>query len=659
MSAEPAQCAAAPYRWYVYAACTVLAVALNYAFGKDMAWDELSYHLYAGFSAVHDRFAQDYFPAGPQTYFNPYIYVPLYLLVSSDLSSLEISSVLAMVHSVMLWLTYELAVAVCPYDDKYRRLVFGLCRHHERRISAGRLAVARPRSSRAEHGAGRRCRPAVRHSYRVETDQRRSRNLGLRHSNNVAADSARAIPSGTCLRHFSGAWFSPHRRAMVLSSRAEVRQSRFSIDEPPIPLAGIYHRAAASSAFHSGLARRGSLAPVRHDRSRNDGARRNEGSGSAVCHPGGAGWRSALSLAVAASRGLLNPIGGRRRCGFGAYTYSDRLRARCGLSGSGNSRYFLPMSSVAAVVLVALIYKLFAMRPKVRNYVLAGILGVQGVQLWMGADYRWNEAPWDAQWINIGVPVKLRSEASLYLTIGAQTNSFLALYLAPGSGLINFSGLYTLGPDGANGARIESLVRRYAPNIRMLIRGARLYRNDERRLPNRVQIDDALRPFGLRVDDSDCATIAVHGLTPDLEFTIATSQPTVPQARDTTYLLSCHVVPDKSDYSAQLPARRDIDLVLDHLEDACPALFEPRRPRTEYIGDGGLRRYGDTDLTAWVSHGLVKFMQASLGGDAVFLGREIDWTKAPVPVQCGRRDGRYFAILPDSAQRPRAAGTLQ
>src|SRR5580658_2748997 len=333
MSAEPAQCAAAPYRWYVYAACTVLAVALNYAFGKDMAWDELSYHLYAGFSAVHDRFAQDYFPAGPQTYFNPYIYVPLYLLVSSDLSSLEISSVLAMVHSVMLWLTYELAVAVCPYDDKYRRLVFGLCRHHERRISAGRLAVARPRSSRAEHGAGRRCRPAVRHSYRVETDQRRSRNLGLRHSNNVAADSARAIPSGTCLRHFSGAWFSPHRRAMVLSSRAEVRQSRFSIDEPPIPLAGIYHRAAASSAFHSGLARRGSLAPVRHDRSRNDGARRNEGSGSAVCHPGGAGWRSALSLAVAASRGLLNPIGGRRRCGFGAYTYSDRLRARCGLGG--------------------------------------------------------------------------------------------------------------------------------------------------------------------------------------------------------------------------------------------------------------------------------------------------------------------------------------
>ena len=60
------------------------------------------------------------------------------------------------------------------------------------------------------------------------------------------------------------------------------------------------------------------------------------------------------------------------------------------LSGSGNSRYFLPMSSVAAVVIVALLFRLVCSAAKARNYILAGILGVQGVQLWMGADYRWN-----------------------------------------------------------------------------------------------------------------------------------------------------------------------------------------------------------------------------------------------------------------------------
>ncbi len=56
-------------------------MVVNYLLGKDMALDTLSYHLYAGFSAVNDRFAQDYFPAGPNSYFNPYVYVPLYYLV--------------------------------------------------------------------------------------------------------------------------------------------------------------------------------------------------------------------------------------------------------------------------------------------------------------------------------------------------------------------------------------------------------------------------------------------------------------------------------------------------------------------------------------------------------------------------------------------------
>jgi hypothetical protein len=316
------------------------------------------------------------------------------------------------------------------------------------------------------------------------------------------------------------------------------------------------------------------------------------------------------------------------------------------LSGSGNSRYFLPMSSVAAVVIVALLFRLFAMQPKARNYVLAGILGIQGVQLWMGADFRWNQTPWDDHWINIEVPAKLKSESNLFFTMGAQTNSFIAPYLAHGSGLINFSGLYALGPDGANGAHISALLNRYAPNIRMLTRGERVYRDDERRLPNRAQIDDALRPFSVRIDERDCATIAVHGLPADLEMTMGSSESAAPQSRDTTYLVSCRVVPDKTDYSAQIPARRDIDLALDHLEDACPVLFRPRRPRTEIIGDGGLRRYGGTDLIAWVSHGTVKFLQPPIGGDVVVLGPESDWAKAPIQLRCGRRYGRYFASFP-------------
>jgi hypothetical protein len=667
---------AAPYRLPVYMVCTMLALIANYLLGKDMASDTLSYHLYAGFSAVHDRFAQDYFPAGPQSYFNPYIYVPLHYLVSSGLSALEISSVLAIAHSIMLWLTYELAVSVCPWDDRHKRLMFGLCGiafalvnpillqqigSTFADITTGELvlagwlllalAVRAPNTARVIC-AGLLCGLAT----------------GLKLTNAVHAIAGFAIlfmlpltPRGRIRQSLAYGISLGLGFVLVAAPWSYRLEQRFG--NPLFPLMNSVFRSPeitteSSSAFRfipetvtEALWRPFAMIdPVTmvHEEPRAPDPRYAVLLvliGALFCRWL---WRRRADSpnqpavrADAVSARILAAIG----CGL-AVDWVVWLR------GSGNSRYFLPMSSVAAVVIVALLVRLFATQPKARNYVLAGILGVQGVQLWMGADYRWNQTPWDDHWINIAVPAKLASEPNLFLTMGAQTNSFIAPYLAPDAGLINFSGLYTLGPDGATGARIEALVNRYAPNIRMLIRGERLYRDDERRLPNRVQIDDALSPFGLRVDVSDCATITVHGLPPDLEFTMATSQPAVPQSRDTTYLVSCRVVPDNADHSAQMPARRNIDLALDHLEDACPALFQPRRPRTEYSGDGGLRRYGGTDLTAWVSHGSVKFLQSSVGGDVVHLGPESDWTKTPIPIRCGRRNGRYFASLLESAEKP-------
>ena len=667
---------AAPYRLPVYFTCTALALIVNYFLGKDMAWDALSYHLYAGFSAANDRFAQDYFAAGPQSYFNPYVYAPLYCLVNSGLSSLEISSVLAIGHSVILWLTYELAVSVCPSGDKHERLKFGLCGvafallnpillqqigSTFADITTGELVLAgwlllalsvrRPSTSRVVW-AGLLLGLAT----------------GLKLTNAMHAISAIVIliflPLALRARIRNGVVYgiSLGLGYLIIAAPWSYRLER-RFGNPLFPLMNNLFRspeftieplrhlrfipASIGEALYRPFAMIDPVTMV-HEEMRAPDPRY-----AVLVMLIGALlirrlWTRRMSTAIepardadASSSRALAAIG----CGF-ALDWAAWLRE------SGNSRYFLPMSSVAAVVIVALLFRLFAARPKVLGYVLAGILGIQGVQLWMGADYRWNQTPWDDHWINVSVPAKLASEPNLYLTIGAQTNSFLAPYLARGSGLINFSGGYTLGPGDANGAHVEALISRYSPNVRMLIRGERLYRNDERRAPNGTQIDDALRPFRLRVDDSDCLSIAVHGLPPDLEFTLATSHPVAAQSRDTTYILSCHVVPGNIDYSADVQAaHRDADLALDRLEDACPALFQPRRPRTEFNGDTGLRRYLNTDLAAWVSHGSVKFLQPSVGGDIVYLGRESDWMKAPLRVRCGRRDGKFFAGLLESTER--------
>jgi hypothetical protein len=117
----------------------------------------------------------------------------------------------------------------------------------------------------------------------------------------------------------------------------------------------------------------------------------------------------------------------------------------------------------------------------------------------------------------------------------------------------------------------------------------------------------------------------------------------------TSYLASCHLVANTSDPSSEMAARRAVDVVLDRLEDACPALFQPRRPQTEHINQLWLRFYGATDLTAWVGQGEVKFASPIRGAGDIIVGREDAWAKGPLALECGRRKGVYFARLTQSA----------
>jgi hypothetical protein len=670
--------AAPSYRLPVYIVCTVLALVTNYLLGKDVAWDMLNYHLYAGFSAVNDRFAQDYFAAGPQSYFNPYAYVPYYGMVSIGMSALAIGSVLAVAHSIILWLTFELAILVCPTEDPRSRLVFGICAvalafvnpilmqqlgssfadiTTAELVLAGWLLLAR--AVRAPHAARVICAGLL---------------LGaataLKLTNAVHAIAGVAVlimlpvPLRGRMRHGFGYAIAVGLSFLVVAAPWSYRLERM-FGNPFFPLLnGVFH----SPEF--------TTEPLRHYRFIPENIAEALWRPFAMIDPVNMVHEELrapdLRYAVLTAlfilffvRWLRRRFARPRSEPVQSNTESSaHVLAALGfglaanwviwLSSSGNSRYFLPMACVCAVVIVALLFRLFAAQPKIRNYILAAIFGIQAVQLWMGTEYRWNPTPWDGRWLTIAVPQRLATEPSLYLTIGIQSNSFVAPFLARGAGLVNFSGGYTLGPDGASGARVKQLISRYGPHVRVLLTGERLYERADLREPRRSQVDDALAPFGLRVDMSDCATITVHGLPPELEFRIvaadAISQPAPQQPRDTTYLVSCHVVPDNTDRSAQIARHRTVELVLDRLEDACPQLFQPRRPLTEYSGNVGVRRYGNTDLSAWVSNDGVKFRQPIRGDSVVYVGREADWVRAPLRLACERRNGHYFAKVMDSKE---------
>jgi hypothetical protein len=668
---------AVPYRLPVYLACSVLALITNYHLGKDMAWDTLNYHLYAGFSALNDRFAQDYFAAGPPSYFNPYAYVPFFSLVNAGMSALAVSSILAAAHSLILWLTYELAVSVCPSVDPRKRLIFGILAvgfAFMNPVLMQQLGSSFADITTAElvvagwvllAGAARK--PNV--ARIVCAGLLLGAATALKPTNAIHAIAGIAVlillpvpPRG--LIRFGFCYVVPLGLSfLAVNAPWSYRLARM-FGNPLFPLLNGVFR---SPEF--------TTEPLRHFRFI------PESFGEALWRPfamvdpanmvheelPAPDLRYAVLVALLGMY-LLRWLWRRLNNGNNPPTHAESAVGTrslaalgCGLaadwamwlSGSGNSRYFLPMACVAAVVVIGLIFRLFASRPKVRNYILAAIFATQAIQLWMGAGFRWNAVPWGGQWFNVSVPEKLAAEPNLYLTMGSQSNSFIAPFLASGAGLVNFSGGYALASDGPTGARVEALIRRFSPHLRVLLQGTRLYEDEERHTPRRSHVDDALERFRLRVDTGDCATIVVHGLPPDLEVTLKSSIPVdEPPPRDTTYLVSCRVIPSEADRSLTIARRHAVDLVLDRLEDACPELFQPRRLVTEHDGDSWQRIYVNTDLTAWVSHGWIKFRNPVRGGLPIAIGRESDWAKTPPRLACGRSGGDYYAKTLNSTEEP-------
>ena len=660
---------AVPCRWQVYLACVALALACNYILGKDMAWDTLNYHLYAGFSALNDRFDRDYFAAGPLSYLNPYAYVPFYAMVRAGLPALLICSIFAALHSIILWLSFELGVVVCPSADGRTRVLAGSC--------AVALAFMNPilmqeigscfadiTTAELALGGWLLLAGAVR-APRISRVVYAGLILGaasaLKLSNALSAASAFAMLAMLPLdwrariRHAFLYGISLGVGFAVVAAPWSYRLEQV-FGNPMFPMFNNIFRSPEFPTESMGNVDR--FIP--------------ESIGAALWRPfamidpanmvheelSAPEPRYAI-LVVLATLFVMRWVWAhlvRESPSPRDAQLDDSTRILvalgCGLTLnwvlwlhiSGNSRYFLTMACVAAAVVVGMLFRLFESRPKVRNYILAIIFATQAVQLYMGAEYRWNRAPWGGQWFDVSVPEELRSERNLYLTMGAQSNSFLAQFLAKESGLVNISGGYTLDPEGANGARVKALIRRFSPNLRFLVRDAKLHENTELRAPRRSEVDDALQWYGLRKDLSDCATISVHGLAPDLEARYKTSFPLEPQNRDTTYFVSCRVVSDSANLSALIARRRAVDVVFDRLEDACPALFRPRRLVTVHDGDVWERVYAGSDITATISHGRVKFSDAIRASNGLIdVGSERDWAKAPLHLECGRRGGVYFA----------------
>jgi hypothetical protein len=667
-SAVAAGSARAPFRFPVYLGFTLVSLFLNYAFGKETAFDSLHYHFYDGFSALNDRFGVDYFAAGAQSYFNPYAYVPFYVLVNLGLPALTVGSVLAAIHSVALWITYELACAICPSASRWDRFFFGLC--------ASTLALTNPilLQEIGSSFADLSTTPLVLGGWLLLA---RAIELPTTRRIIVAAimlGCAAALKPTNAL-HAVSAFFLlafvrfslPEKLKAFLYFGAALGLSfvvfaapwayRLAImfGNPFFPLMnGIFksaeftteplkHYRFVPDSFNDALSRPFDImdsAPMIH---------------SELSAPDIRYVFLLIAFVIFAIAKMWawrwRPVTSRLE----RFTVSSRAVTALGLGfsvdwllwlgGSGNSRYFIPMACVAGVIALALLFKLLENHTLGRNGILCALLAGQMTLLIMETQYRSDAVPWRGPWFNVSIPPKLAREPNLYLSIGLQSNSFIVPYLAKGSSFVNFAGVFVLGPEGENSSRVRALIERSRPHVRVIVSGTKIYPDSAGRDPQLSDIDETLRMFGLRVDVADCEAIAVQGVREQIQRPLVSSIPAPALlARGTGYtrsLATCHVVVDGRDFSAEEASRRLAGLVFDRLEDACPRLFIPRRTQTEHEGQAWLRRYAQTDLIAVVSLGDVSVIDAVRGFRQIPVGTEEQWAAAPLPLECGRRHGIY------------------
>jgi len=661
----------------VYGLITALAVAWTLLAGKDVPWDALHYHLYAGFSAVNARLGIDYFPAGTMSYNNPYAHLPLYWMVRANWPSLAIGVTFACLHGVMLWMIYELAHAVSRRPDGtspatvtvgavalaamnpillqemgstftdittgtlalggYVALVKTFFDNRLRWVALGGVLLGAAAALKLSNGV-LALLPALPLVWGCVTTTRK-RLLSLVVFSTASGVAALLLVApwawqleqafGNPFFPMMGEVFTPHNNsgagavgaanapAAVGSGALEALMRFFNGMRDP--------RFLPADLVEAALRPLEMIRPRRLIHTEVMAADARYAALMVLPILAFAGWAARLR-----SGALVAQVDGFRPLPWLAATFV--VAWIIWLAISGNSRYFLPMAGVASVVLLAGTYRALAMWPRVRFYALTTLFGVQGLFLWQATDHRWDAQPWHGPWIQATIPQRLLSEPFLYLPMDKQSHSFLIPLLAPGSSFVGIE--VKFASETQFGWHARQLIDRNTDRLRMLKLVMAIEPDGRPIAPEASTFDDPLRRFGLQVDTRDCEYIYYQG-----NPSVITKEGPRSGPRDRVYLLTCRVVPGPGLTDTDLAGKDIADVVLNRLENECPQLLPAGRSS---VRSGSIWRRDYPDLVAWVNdEGLVRFADLLRGGgNVVELGFVKDWLVAPRKLRCWRERGQ-------------------
>jgi len=641
-------------------ACAVLAFAIAWALlqGKALHWDAINYHFYLGFAALNDRFAQDFFAAGTPSYINPYAYVPLHLMVSAGLPGAMVATILAAVHGLIFWATYELALVAGPASSRRERVAFAVLAIVLAAMSpvllqglgmtlvdiplgvlvvAGWLAMAvavRDGSMRwvvigavlGGLAGGLKLSNAFyalaagAMVFFVPGDWRHKARAGALYA--VACGVAALLVSapwswklwtafGNPLFPFLNDVFrSPDFTSAALNYERFRPQTLFEFITRPVDLMSTLSRQntegrAPDLRFAALFVALGVLAAVTLvTRARNADAglqRRNEAS------------RVLIALATAF------------------------LIAWClWLKSSGNSRYFIPMGCVGAALLAVALHHAYRRWKDGTLVVIALIVLAQGVQIVIAADWRRDGVGWEGPLLELKYPDRFRDEPALYLSTSFLSGSAFLPHWHPKSGMITISGFYALGPDRPGFELAKGLITHNEGRLRSLTLLPSGF-DETRGLPGSPSdLNIFFRRFGLAIDSRDCEFVKAQSNLPDTSRMAERDRWSV--------WVSCALRSDPGAAEQYALEVSRIEPIFDRVEAACPNLFHPPRPVTEQFPNWTRLYNMGSELQLWIADGRLLYRSPLLGGDPIDIGTAADWARAPQPIDCSRKFAPAFGM---------------
>jgi len=615
--------------------------------GKDLNWDLLHYHVYIAHAAVAGRLAQDFFAASAQSYLNPLGYLPFYALVSSNVHSVVVSALFAVVHSLNIGLLYLIAQQLFAHHAARDRAIFSLLAAALGVASAvfwatvgtsfldpllsipmlaGTLLLLDPPPGRASSRAwwaGLLFGAAA----------------ALKYSNALFALAACALvamlPAASAAAR--GRALLAYAAGGALSVGALAGPSLALLytefGNPVFPLFNLWFRAPDFPPINIGAER---FAPTDALEALAFPIRMLTPESMTYAEISAPDLRFAALAVLAAAAALSSllarsagrPVPGRALAGAdGRLLVLLALSYLAWLATSGNGRYGMFVLLLAGPGLARLAERLLPPAPA--RGVLLVLLTAQIVACALISPTRWFIVDrWSERWLAYAVPERARAEPALYLTVETQTMSAIVPFLHPDSSFVNLRGQHSL-ELGTH--RVTRLAARHSGRVRTLGRALRLQRDGRPRAEFVDLYDATLLRYGYRVDPEDCYAIPWRPRRADAlsEFAnlVVIEDAGVRPAQ--LALVSCALRPGTRD-PRELAEEKRISALFDRVERLCPGIFRGQTAVTERIGNEWSRSYAGLEASLETRGGALALAPYFKLRHA-YLGKPDDWAHGVPP----------------------------